>query len=200
MRQLVVNLKKSHSKKPYLGKKYLFVNNLFFFNLFYKIEHVSLKNKRWLFRRLAKKRLVFNYRAIFSLSVGGDGCLLKNHKFDPLYKVFYKYNFSLLISLAYYKITDYHLELIRRLARKIFGKKIFLSLLIAATFNVLRRGNQVRMGGGKGSKFFKKVYFLYPGCPILEVRGISLKFLNFFQLKLKKKLPFLFKVLLLNRC
>lgn len=56
------------------------------------------------------------------------------------------------------------------------------------------------MGGGKGTKFYKKIYFLYPGCPIIEIRGINQKFSNIFSLKLKKKMPFLFKLINVNRC
>ena len=203
MNKLKTNkLIKSHGKRAFKGDRLIFINKFYFYKLLYKIEHVSKKTKKWLFRRLAKKRLVLNYRfffRIFNSNLNIQNLKIKYY-FNPLFRIFYKFNFVHLISLEHFKITDYHLELIRRLARKIFGKRIYINLYVQANFVLLRRANQVRMGGGKGAKFYKKIYFLYPGCNILEVRGINLKYVTLFNNKLKKKLPFLFKVLLLNRC
>lgn len=187
---------KNHNKKSYLGKKFYLVNSFFFKKLLYNMEHISLKSRKWLFRKLAKKRLVLNYRSLF----------IKNNNLnvlvdqDPLSKIFFKFEFFNMVSLSYFKLTDYHIELIRRLARKLFGKKIFINMLIKADFNILRRPNQVRMGGGKGSKFDKKIYFIYPGCSIIQVRGVTKKYIFLFYKKLKKKMPFLFKIIFLNRC
>lgn len=194
---------KNHSKFFFRGRQFFFVNKTFFFKLFYKIENVSKKTKKWLFKRLAKKRLVLNYRYFFRLfSKAENKNLIVNQLLvlNPLAKFFYKFNFINLVSLSYYKSTDFHLELIRRMARKIFGKRIFINLYITANFVILRRANQVRMGGGKGTRFFKKIYFVYPGCNVLEIRGLTFKYLNLFNKKLSKKLPFFFKLCMLNRC
>lgn len=187
---------KHHNKKSYLGKKFLLVNNFFFKKLLYNMEHISLKSRKWVFRKLAKKRLVLNYRSLF---INLQNTFNFSEQ-DPLSKIFFKFEFFNLVSLSYYKLTDFHLELMRRLARKIFGKKIFINILVKADFNILRRPNQVRMGGGKGSKFDKKIYFIYPGCSIIQVRGITKKYIFLFYKKLKKKMPFLFKIVFLNRC
>lgn len=186
---------KTHNKLKYLGKKYFLINQHFINILFYKIEHISIKSRKWVFNRLAKKRLVLNYRSLFNKQK-----VINLNSLDPIKKIFFKLEFCSLISLDYYHLTDFHIELIRRLAKKIFGKRVFIVVNISATKNILRRANQVRMGGGKGSKFFKKIYFIYPGCNILEIRGINKKFINLFFSKLKKKMPFLFKIILFNRC
>jgi len=187
---------KNHSKKFFRGKLNFFINDVFFNKLFYKIEHTSKKTRKWIFRRLVRKRLVENYRSLFfKYQVQKN----MNYFIDPLIRLFFKFNFVYLVSLNFYKLTDYQLELIRRLARKTFGKKIFINLHIKATFIILRRTNQIRMGGGKGAKLFKKIYFLYPGCSISEIRGITMKFLVKFDNLLKKKLFFKFKLLNLNR-
>ena len=57
----------------------------------------------------------------------------------------------------------------------------------------------MRMGGGKGSKFSKKVYFLYPGAFIFELRGVLNRNLQRFNVKLSKKMPFAYNIVLLNR-
>lgn len=191
-----MKLIKSYNKNKLLGKNYFLINQKFFNLLFYKIEHISFKSRKWVFKRLAKKRLVLNYRSLFNKKIN----LLDVNSMDPIKNVFFKLEFCSLVSLSYYQLADFHIELIRRLAKKIFGKRVFIRLNIIATKNILRRANQVRMGGGKGSKFFKKIYFIYPGCNILEVRGINKKFITLFFKKLQKKMPFLFKIFLFNRC
>jgi ribosomal protein L16/L10AE len=190
---------KNHSKKSCLGKAYFLINYKFKYMLYYKLENVPNKTKRWLFRRLAKCRLVCNYRSVFIDYINNN---IKDFNFyikDPLFLFFNKFSFLQLTSLVYYKLTDYHIELIRRLAKKIFGKRVYINILIKATFIILKRTNQVRMGGGKGSKFFAKIYFIYPGCNIIEVRGVSSRLVNVFNLKLKKKMSFKFNLNLLNR-
>jgi ribosomal protein L16/L10AE len=189
---------KNHSKKKCLGKKYFHITNKFNLMLYYKLEHVPNKTKRWLFRRLAKKRLVCNYRSVFIDYLVNQIKLELNVK-DPLFYFFNKFAFLVITSLVYYKLTDYHIELIRRLLKKVFGKRIFINPLIKATFVILKRANQVRMGGGKGSKFSQRIYFIYPGCSIFEVRGVSFRLISIFNKKLKKKLGFTFKLNLLNR-
>lgn len=189
---------KNHSKKKCLGKYNFFITKKFNMLLYNKLEYIPNKTKRWLFRRLAKRRLVCNYRSVFVDYINNTINLVENIK-DPLFYFFRKFNYLMLTSLSYYKLTDYHLELIRRLARKIFGKRVYINLLIKANFVILKRTNQARMGGGKGSKFSSNIYFIYPGCNILEVRGVPYSLMCVFNKKLKKKMAFDFKINLLNR-
>jgi ribosomal protein L16/L10AE len=191
-----LNLKKVHSKRSLTGKKNIYINIFFFYNLYNKLNNSPRKTKRWIYRRLSRRRLIINMRKFFLKQY----LLEKKFEFNYYSKFFYRFNFISFISLDYYKLTDYQLELIRRLVRKTFGKRVFIKLLINITFIILRRTNQIRMGGGKGNKFFKKVYFLYPGCSFLEVRGVRAHLILILFKKLKKKLPFLFKILILNRC
>jgi ribosomal protein L16/L10AE len=54
------------------------------------------------------------------------------------------------------------------------------------------------MGGGKGSKFSKLVYPVYPGCIILELRGISNDLIFEVMNYAAKKLPFKTKSVFLD--
>jgi ribosomal protein L16/L10AE len=188
---------KAHNKKRYKGKRFFLINWFFFFQVISKLEHVSKRTKKWLFRRLARRRLVINYRFLYLYFIRKYA--FSSYVYDPLRYVFYRFVFSVFVSLEYYHLTDYQLELIRRLARKLFGKRIYIKLYISATFVLLRRANQTRMGSGKGSKFFKRIYFLYPGCRIIEIRGTTKKKSKFFLKQLNKKFPIKFNVLFVNR-
>lgn len=206
LKNLNLKLKKNFTKFSFIGKKFLLINWKFYLNLVMNLENVSKKIRKSLFRRLAKKRLVINYRSfIFSLVKDENNFNLaisssnNANISEPLDKFFYRFVYPLMISLSYYKITENQLELIRRLARKMFGKRCFIKVLVRATVNILKRPNQMRMGGGKGSKFSKRVFFLYPGVFIFELRGVVNKNLKRFDLTLAKKLPFAYKIVLLNR-
>lgn len=177
--------------KTYIIKHQNYFIDLIYFNKLLLFFNVSFKIKKWFCRRLFKKNLMLNYRLLYRYYI------MKN--FNPLKKVFYRYNSYLLISQDNYSITDFQLELIRRLARKIFGKHVYIKLLIFIERMLLRRTNQSRMGGGKGSKFYKKIYSLYKGCPILEIRHVLMKRMLLFNLYLKKKLGFCYCLVSLNR-
>lgn len=208
-KNLNLKLKKNFTKYRYKGKKYIFITWKFYFDLLVNIENVKKKTRKSLFRGLAKRRLVMNYRTfILSLfkqdsSIEAVNQLVDLNSsqkiYDPLDKFFYRFNYPKMISLSYYKITENQLELIRRLARKLFGKRCFIKILIKASINILKRPNQMRMGGGKGSKFSRRVYFLTPGSSIFELRGVSYRNVKQFQDKLNKKVPFAYKIVLLNR-
>lgn len=205
-----LGLKKNFTKFAFVGKRYLLVNWKFYLSLLINLENISKKIRKSLFRRLAKKRLVVNYRNFLSLKIQEMDTAVDYNNLKTINTVEYVYNgsvdrfffrfvYPLMISLCYYKITENQLELIRRLARKMFGKRCFIKLLIVASVNILKRPNQMRMGGGKGSKFSKKVYFLYPGAFIFELRGVLNRNLKRFNLKLSKKIPFAYNIVLLNR-
>lgn len=188
-------IKKSHNKIRFYGKQIFYINYDFFKKLIIKYENIQFKRRRK-FRQKVKNKLLFlklrviNFIKKFNFNTN-ILCL-----FD---KLLYRYITCFLISLVYYKITDYQLELIRRIAKRIFGKKSFIKLLIKAQFILIKRTNQIRMGGGKGNKLFKIIYPLYPGCIFFESRGIRYKIaLNFYKL-LKKKISFKCKLLCFNR-
>lgn len=118
---------------------------------------------------------------------------------DRIKKILLRFVYLMIVSLDYYFLTDYQLELMRRIARKTFGKRAFLKLFIIANKNILKRSNNVRMGGGKGIKLKKKVYCLVPGSRILELRGVNVRLVKIFKKKLKNKMSFSFRVVKVNR-
>lgn len=210
MKNVNLGLKKDFTKFAFVGKRYLLVNWKFYLNLLVNLENISKKIRKSLFRRLAKKRLVANYRNFLSLKIQEMDIVVDNYNIKSVDTIEQKYNgsvdrfffrfvYPLMISLCYYKITENQIELIRRLARKMFGKRCFIKILIVASINILKRPNQMRMGGGKGSKFSKKVYFLYPGAFVFELRGVLNRNLKKFNAKLSKKIPFAYNIVLLNR-
>ena len=210
MKNVNLGLKKDFTKFAFVGKRYLLVNWKFYLNLLVNLENISKKIRKSLFRRLAKKRLVANYRNFLSLKIQEMDIVVDNYNIKSVDTIEQKYNgsvdrfffrfvYPLMISLCYYKITENQIELIRRLARKMFGKRCFIKILIVASINILKRPNQMRMGGGKGSKFSKKVYFLYPGAFVFELRGVLNRNLKKFNTKLSKKIPFAYNIVLLNR-
>lgn len=211
IRNANLGLKKNFTKFAFTGRRYLLVNWKFYLSLLINLENISKKIRKSLFRRLAKKRLVGNYRSFLSLkiqemediidynSIKSVDVLNNNNYNGSVDRFFFRFVYPLMISLSYYKITENQIELIRRLARKMFGKRCFVKILIAATINILKRPNQMRMGGGKGSKFSKKIYFLYPGAFIFELRGVLNRDLKRFKFKLSKKIPFDYNIILLNR-
>lgn len=195
---------KTHNKVRFIGKRFSFVDKHFFFGVLSNIETVGKKNRKWLFRRLAKKRLVSNYRSLVLESLDeNDFSLLNVGKLvliDPLKFFFFRFQYPVLRSLSFFNLTDYHIELIRRMARRMFGKRVFIRVLVEAYKTLLRRTNQVRMGGGKGAKLFKKIYPLVPGSSIIEIRGYGSyhMLVNFFN-ALSKKFAFKMKLVLYNR-
>jgi ribosomal protein L16/L10AE len=188
---------KAHNKKRYKGKRFYFIDCYFLLQIICKIENVSKKTKKSIFKKLTRRRLAVNYRFLYLYFLERYPYLSK--LYDPLRYVFYRYVFSVFVSLEYYQLTDYQLELIRRLAKKIFGKRVYIKFYISASFILLRRASQLRMGSGKGSKFFKRIYFVYPGCRIFEVRGTTQKKSKYFLKQVSKKFSIKFNVLFINR-
>ena len=188
---------KSFNKVRYVGKIYTLINVSFYNRVYGNIQSINDKTRVWLFRQMAKKRLVVNYRIFVLYKISLKNIELFN---DVLLSFFYFFKYPVIKSLSYYKMTDYQLELIRRLARRLFGKKVCVNILIKAYKTLLRRTNQVRMGGGKGSKVYKVIYPLIPGSSVIEVRGIqSIKILNLFVKLINKKLDGVFKLVFYHR-
>jgi ribosomal protein L16/L10AE len=187
-----LKFQKKHTKFAFKGVRFTEINKKFFFLLYSNLENVPKKTRRWLYRRLAKKKLVLNYRrSFFDIS----SILFM----DPFKKIFFRFSYPVFVSLSFFKLTTYHLELIRRIIRKIAGKRVFITLFIKPCVTILRRPNQVRMGGGKGTKIDKIVYPIYPGCRLAEVRGLSGKVAKYIYTKLCKKFSFKLKMVYFNR-
>lgn len=186
---------KKYTKFTSKGKQNIEISNNFYDKILYKIEMSPKKLRKWIYNRLAKYKLVKNNRSLFVEEYKN----INIEDFDPLKKIFYRYNYCVFMSQSYYKLTDYQLELFRRVLRQKCGKQIVIDLKIQNFYNVLRRPNQMRMGGGKGSKFYKKVFFIYPGFIFIELRIVRKKKLLEAYKYLVRKVPFDFKVLFLNR-
>lgn len=189
-----LKIRRTFNKYSFLKKKLFFVNKNFYLNIYLNFFKLPRKNKKWIRRRLFRKFFLKNFRNFLFIDLVGI------EKYFYLFKmIFYKFVYFVFLSLQYYVITDNLLELLRRLARKIFGKRAYLFFFIKAEKKIYVRSAQMRMGGGKASKIKKFVYFLYPGCCIFEVRTVRYKFLLSFLKRLTSKLSFKYKVLLKNK-
>jgi large subunit ribosomal protein L16 len=178
-------IKKVHNKVRLVKKKFNFVDHYFVSKLFSNMESVPKKTRKWIYRRLSSHNLLDLKRDFFTL----DETSLQEKSFDPLYHFFKRFIYPAVVSLEYGFISDYHLELVRRLLRKMTSKRSYIHLRSIPYKVILKRPNQVRMGGGKGSKYSKIVHPVVPGSVIAEVRGTSFgRFIRSYNI-LKKKLP-----------
>ncbi len=195
MKKASLDIKKTHAKVRYVKKKHVFVDGFFFTKLFSNLESIPKKTRKWIYRRLSSFGLLDMNRSLLDIkkmqySVGS---------FDPLFYFFKRFVYPVLVCLDYSKITDYQLELIRRVLRKNSSKRSYIHLRSIPYKVILKRPNQVRMGGGKGVKFSKKVHPLVPGSVLAEVRGTSYnRFLKSYNI-LRKKLPFRIKFVSFDR-
>lgn len=193
-------IKKTHNKVRFVGNKNYLVNKQYVSKLTSAIKTVGKKSRKWLFRNLAKVRLVQNYRALIIKQTNEHDTEMNLQVDGPLKNFYYRFQYPILRSLEHYPITSTQLEMIRRFSRKFFGKRVFVRIMITPYKILLRRTNQVRMGGGKGSKPYKSVYPLKPGSSILEIRGVKSRnsLYKFFR-KLEKKFPFKMTLSIVNR-
>lgn len=195
-KKLQIKIVKRHNKVRFCGKKNFYIGLSFYKYLLYVFMFLNKKRKRKFLKLLRKYTFFFKRRALYRNKL----LIIFSKNFINFYKKFFFYfTFGCLISLSYYNITDYQIELMRRLAKKCFGKKIILNMCIQAMTILVKRTNQIRMGGGKGNKFFKRVYFLYPGCIFIIIYGVTVRSLIGFYKKLGKKLSFIFKYCCFNR-
>jgi len=189
-KKLQIKIKKRHNKVRFCGKKNFYIGLSFYKYLLNIFMFLNKKRKRMFLKILRKYTFFFKRRILYR----NKFLIIVSKNFINLYKKFFFYFiFGGLMSLSYYNITDYQIELMRRLAKKCFGKKSVLNMCVQANTVLVKRTTQIRMGGGKGSKFFKRVYFLYPGCLFIIIYGVTIGRLIDFYRKLCKKLSFFFK-------
>jgi ribosomal protein L16/L10AE len=187
---------KRHNKRRFCGKRNFYVGLSFYKYLLYIFMFLNKKRKRMFLKVLRKYTFFFKRRALYRNKLL---IIFSKNSFNLYKKFFFCFTFGCLLSLSYYNITDYQIELMRRLAKKCFGKKSILNMCIQANTILVKRTNQIRMGGGKGNKFFKRVYFLYPGCLFIIIYGVTVGKLIGFYRKLCKKFSFSFKYCYFSR-
>jgi ribosomal protein L16/L10AE len=207
-KQTLTILKKNHSKVSFRSKKNFIIDKNYYNQIYFKIQSTLKKRRRMMCRKLVKKRLMINYRQLLRKmyisfenyrTINNVIPKKKYYKLDPLFNFFKKYSYVGLISQGYYSITESHVELLRRLLRQKLGKYIFYIIRFKANLIVLKRTLQVRMGGGKGSKFSKKIHKVIPGSVLLEVRGCSLNMMLIYNKLISNKIGLKTKVVVFNR-
>lgn len=182
--------KKSFFKVKESGKKYFFINIFNYSKIYNKISFSRKKTRQYYIRNLNKKMLFKNYKDNFDSNL--------NLKKNPLFFLFKNYTVSMVLAQEYGKITDFHLEMIRKTIKNYISKKSLIFLRLKPYLVMLKRSAQVRMGGGKASKISKIFYPVYPGCVIFEVYGVNYSSsFNYFN-SLLSKLPVKIKLIFLN--
>jgi large subunit ribosomal protein L16 len=182
---------KQHNKVKFSGKRFMVINaGSFYREQFLNFFKNKRKNNDFFFKKFKK-----------------SGFLTGNSKVQDLYSmrsvcnfsmVFRTYRVPCLISTDFGKCTDSHLETVRRLLKKRFSKKALIFKRIHPYKTLLRRTNEVRMGGGKGSKISSVVYPVYPGCILFEVRGVTGRLAESIFKYVSTKLPFQTKFVYLD--
>lgn len=185
MVKLSVVPKKNFNKVRFVRKKfYEVVFDLHYSKLSGFFSKSPKKTRRFVSWRLFKK----GYE-IMPRSAIGNGFV----------NVFKYYTYPCLVAQEYGKITDYHLETLRRILKKGSSKRSFIVKRVYPYMRLLKRTNQVRMGGGKGSKFDKFVYPVYPGSVLVDIRGIHKGSVRRIMDYAKTKLSFKVKLVFLDR-
>jgi len=204
-KNISIKLIKRHNKVRFVSRLVFCINYNFFYKILNKLNFLKRRRKKKILKRLRKYSFFIKIRSLYRInsfyqvynSNNNNNIIYKN---IFLYnKYMYIYQLFVFISLEYYKITDYQIELIRRAARRCFGKKSTIYIYVYAQFKLVKRTNQIRMGGGKGNKLFKVIYPLYPGCIFFGFYGVRFINLKSFYIKIRKKLPFVFKYSCLTR-
>lgn len=189
-------IKKIYTKFSEKGKKNIEISKNFLLNLLVNVRESPKKVRKKVLKKLVKSGLILNFRKLVFKEIYFKKKLKDlNQKFDIFGNIFKRYKYIGFVAKQYYKLTDFHLELCRRLVRQKCGKKVFVNLKVQKYYNVLKRPNQMRMGGGKGSKFDKRISFLYPGKIFLEVRGVRYRRIRYVYKYLSKKMSFDFDLI-----
>jgi len=187
----IKNWKKQFSKIKLIGKKFFFINlKTHIFNI-KKLSFIKFKTRQYYLQHLNKKYLYKNFKKI----------LYKKNKLslNPLYFLFKSYTISLIVSMNYGKIMDFHLEMIRKTIKNFLSKKSLIFLRLKPYLIMLKRSAQVRMGGGKASKISNIYYPVVPGSIIFEIYGVTYKAsFNAFN-SLNSKLPVSIKLFFVNK-
>lgn len=183
---------KQHNKVKYSGKRFEVVNaNSFYSSQFLNFFKNKRKNNDYFFRRFKKSGFLtefYKVREIYNVD---------NNNFN-FSAVFREYRIPCLIATSFGKCTDSHLETVRRLLKKRFSKRALIFKRIHPYKTLLKRTNEVRMGGGKGSKVDKVIYPVYPGCILFEVRGVTGRLAKSIFKYVSSKLPFQTKFVYLD--
>lgn len=196
---------KRYSKVSHKGKCFIEISRQFFLfsiqNL-YRVPKKCIKGVYYWNRLNLKKiievgnnKVLLNYNKRFIKNKNKSSYVfLSKRKF-----VKNVYSYPCLISLDYAKLYKGQLESLRRFLKNRFSKKVFIYKRIFTFRDIYHKALQMRMGKGKGNKYYDSYYPVYPGCKIIEIRGKVRKF-GFNVLKESmKKLGFRTKVFLLER-
>lgn len=195
-----IKLVKRHNKVRFVSKSLFCINYNFFYKILNKLNFLKKKRKKKILKKLRKYDFFIKIRSLYRINYFyKDVDLIHLNNLSIYGKYTFMYQLFVFISLEYYKITDYQIELIRRMARRCFGKKSTIYIYVYAQFKLIKRTNQIRMGGGKGNKLFKIIYPLYPGCIFFGFYGVRFINLRNFYFKVRKKLAFMFKYSCLTR-
>jgi ribosomal protein L16/L10AE len=183
--------KKAFSKVYITGKKFFFINSNISKSLLTNISFSKFKTRQYYIRNLDKKQLYKKFKNNF---LNKSSVMLVN----PFLFLFKNYTVSCIVSQNYGKISDFHLEMIRKTIKKTLSKKALIFLRLKPYLIMLKRSAQVRMGGGKASKFSMIYYPVVPGSVIFEIYGLTYKSsFNAFK-TLNAKLPVKLKMFFTN--
>jgi ribosomal protein L16/L10AE len=181
---VVVDGKKNHNKVRFVCKKfYEVVSTSHYLKLMNSFYNSPRKSRRYFSRALFRNKI-----ELMPMSGLRNGFV----------NIFKYYGYACLVAQQYGKLTDYHLETLRRSIKKAVSKRCFIFRRAFPYMRLLKRVSLIRMGGGKGSRFDKVVYPVYPGCVILDVRGGRRRLLRDILLNISTKLPFKTKVVFLD--
>lgn len=187
--------KKKFNKCSYKGgKKYFEVNNYLYKKVIFEFCKIFYLLRKAIYYFIFKFHKTPNIRNFF---------MIKNYaihnKFSFLKYLFYNISWSSIIAFQYGKLLESHLELMRRKFKQNLGKYVLIELCVKPYKILLKRPNQVRMGGGKANKFWKIIYPVYPGLELIRIKGSLFKYVFSLFKTFKNKLPFDIRCVLINR-
>jgi ribosomal protein L16/L10AE len=183
--------KKSFSKVRIIGKKFFFINSNALSLAIDRLSFIKFKTRQYYIRNLNKKNLYKDFKQV----------LIKKKKmvsFNPFIYLFKSYTISSVVSKDYGKLSDFHLEMIRKTIKNSLSKKALIFLRLKPYLIMLKRSAQVRMGGGKASKVSNVYYPVVPGSVVFDIYGVTYKSsFNAFDV-LSSKLPIQLKLVFEN--
>jgi len=181
---------KQHNKVRFKGKRFVSINS----NSFYRSQFLNFfknkkKNNEFFLKKFKKLGFLVDTARV------GEACTVGFHELPVVFRT---YRVPCLVSVDFGKCTDSHLETVRRLLKKRFSKRALIIKRIRPYKTLLRRTNEVRMGGGKGAKVNGVIYPVYPGCIMFEVRGVTGRLAESIFTYVSSKLPFRTKFVYLD--
>lgn len=182
---------KQHNKVRFSGKQFAIVNaDSFFKEQFLNFFKNKKKNNDFFFKKFKKLGFLDEFYKVQDIQ--------SKKLISDFPMVFRMYRIPCLVSTSFGKCTDFHLETVRRLLKKRFSKKALIFKRVHPYKTLLKRTNEVRMGGGKGTKVDSIIYPVYPGCVLFEVRGVTGRLAKSIFKYVSAKLPFQTKVVYLD--